>query len=164
MPATQPPPPAPEDTASLIAHILARYHERHRDDFATLLPLAQRVEDVHYGDPDLPEGLADLVEDLSRDMEAHMAREEGVLFPLMLQGGHPVIGEPIAAMRRDHDGHGEGTAKLARLTSGFTPPEHACGSWRRLYAGLAQLAADLDHHRRLEEEVLFPRFEALATA
>lgn len=164
MTATEQQQPAPEETAPLIAHILSRYHERHRDDLAALLPLARRVEDVHWGDPDLPQGLADLVEDIARDMEEHMAKEEGILFPLMLQGGHPMIGAPIAAMRHDHDGHGESTARLAKLTGGFTPPGHACGSWRRLYAGLKQLADDLDHHMRLENEVLFPRFEARATA
>lgn len=125
MPAIQPPPFAPEGTAPLIAHLLARYHDRHRDDLAALLPLARRVEDVHWGDPDLPQPLADLVEDLSQNLEAHMSREEGLLFPLLLQGGHPSIRGPIAAMRHDHAEQARMTARLDRLTSGFTAPEHA---------------------------------------
>jgi regulator of cell morphogenesis and NO signaling len=63
-------------------------------------------------------------------------------------------------MRHDHDGHGESAQALRELTRDFTPPDHACGSWRRLYAGLAQLAADLEHHMRLENDILFPRFES----
>ena len=157
-----PQPPAPEKTEALIAHIQARYHDRHRADLAELLPLARRVEDVHWGDPDLPEGLAALVEDIDRAMEEHMAKEEAVLFPMMLQGGHPMIRHPIAAMRHEHDAHGQGIERLAQATRGFTAPPHACGSWRRLYAGLAQLAAELEHHMHLENDILFPRFEAPA--
>ena len=158
----EPQPAAPDDTEALIAHIRSRYHDRHRDDLAALLALVRRVEDVHYGDPDLPEGLGDLVEDIGRELEDHMAKEEAVLFPLMIRGGHPMIAHPLAAMRHDHDGHEGQVARLSALTRGFAPPAHACGSWRRLYADLAQLAADLEHHMHLENEVLFPRFEGRA--
>ena len=155
-------PQTPEETRALITHIQTRYHDRHRQDLVELLALARRVEDVHWSDPDLPQGLADLVEDLSRDLEQHMAKEEGILFPLLLQGEDPVIRHPIAAMRHDHEAHRKGVKALASLTHSFTPPHDACGSWRRLYAGLAQFAADLEHHMHLEDDILFPRFEQKA--
>lgn len=157
MPETQP--QAPEETTALITHIQTRYHDRHRQDLADLLALARRVEDVHWGDPDLPQGLADLVEDLSRDLEEHMAKEDTVLFPQMLERDHPMILHPIAAMRRDHEGHEKRAKALAALTHSFTPPHHACGSWQRLYTGLSQLAADLEHHMHLENDILLPRLE-----
>ncbi len=153
---------APQDTEALITHIRAYYHERHRKDLSELLPLARRVDDVHWGDLDLPHGLADLVEDLSRDLETHMAKEEDVLFPLMLQGKRPTILQPLAAMRRDHQEQERNAKSLATLTHGFTPPKDACGSWRRLYTGLAQVAADLDQHLHLENDILFPRFKRQA--
>ena len=37
----------PQDTGALIDHILTRYHEMHREDLASLMPLADRVERVH---------------------------------------------------------------------------------------------------------------------
>jgi regulator of cell morphogenesis and NO signaling len=73
-----------------------------------------------------------------------------------------MIVHPIAMMRAEHDQHGDTSAALANLTAGFIAPEHACGSWRRLYAGLGQFAADLAHHMHLENDILFPRFEAMA--
>ena len=39
-------------------------------------------------------------------------------------------------------------------------PDSACNSWRALYAGLAKLADDLTEHIHIENNVLFPRFEA----
>lgn len=156
----EPQPPAPDDTAALIDHILARYHDRHRADLGRLIPLARKVEDVHFGDPDLPDGLSVLLEDMAAEMEDHMMKEEHVLFPMMRSGGHPMIAHPIAMMRSEHDAHGDNSAALAGLTGSFAPPEGACGSWRMLYAGLAQFSADLAHHMHLENDILFPRFEA----
>jgi regulator of cell morphogenesis and NO signaling len=48
---------------------------------------------------------------------------------------------------------------MRTLTGGFALPVGACGSWTRLYTGLDRLATDLTEHIRLENEVLFPRFE-----
>ena len=157
-----PQPAAPTETAALIAHIQTRYHDRHGADLADLLPLARKVEDAHFGDPDLPDGLVVLLEDMAAEMEEHMMKEEHVLFPMMLAGGHPMIVHPIAMMRAEHDQHGDNSAALSELTRGFAAPEHACGSWRRLYAGLGPFAADLAHHMHLENDILFPRFEAMA--
>jgi regulator of cell morphogenesis and NO signaling len=160
--ALEPQPEAPTDTAALIDHIRTRYHDRHRADLERLLPLARKVEDVHFGDPDLPDGLAVHLEQMAAEMEDHMTKEEHVLFPMMAMGGHPMIVHPIAMMRAEHEAHGDNAAALAAMTGQFTPPEGACGSWRALYAGLAQFAADLAHHMHLENDILFPRFEAMA--
>lgn len=48
----------PQETGALIDHIPMRYHEMHRDDLASLMPLADRVERVHAEDPGAPSGLA----------------------------------------------------------------------------------------------------------
>lgn len=153
---------APEATDALIAHIVRRYHDTHRAELDELIPLAARVESVHAGHPGAPAGVADLLQQIFEEMDEHMAKEEQVLFPMMLRGGHPMIVHPIAMMRHEHDGHDEALAVLDRLTNGFTPPDDACRSWQALCAGLAKFAADLVRHMHLENEVLFPRFEGAA--
>ena len=155
------PAPAPQDTCALIDHILTRFHETHRADLASLVPLAERVEQVHGDDPETPRGLARALAALSHELEAHMAKEEMILFPTMRAGGAPGIGHPIAVMRADHDDHAETIALIRRLTHGLTPPDHACGSWRSLYSGTAALLDDLTAHIALENGVLFPRFEGV---
>ena len=42
----------------------------------------------------------------------------------------------------------------------LTVPAEACNSWRALYAGLAKLSEDLTEHIHIENNILFPKFEA----
>lgn len=149
----------PQETAALIDHILTRYHESHREDLASLVSLAERVERVHADDPEAPTGLAAALRTLAQEMEDHMRKEEMILFPAMRAGGGPGIEHPIAVMRADHDDHAANIALIRQLTGDLTPPEHACGSWWSLYGGMAALFDDLAAHIALENDVLFPRFE-----
>lgn len=150
---------APHETGALIDHIVARYHQMHREDLASLVPLAERVEKVHLDDPEVPQGLARLLSVLASEMEAHMAKEEMILFPAMRAGGGPGIEHPIAVMRADHDDHSANIAHIRKLTNNLVPPDHACGSWRSLYGGIATFLEELAAHIALENDVLFPRFE-----
>lgn len=150
--------PADSDTASLVTHIIARYHQTHRRELPELIRLARRVEAVHRDHPRAPAGLADVLEAMSAGLEEHMLKEEGVLFPMMLQGGHPMLMHPIAQMRHEHDDHGEALGRIERITDSFRLPEGTCRSWQALNAGTAKLAADLMEHIHLENNVLFPRF------
>jgi regulator of cell morphogenesis and NO signaling len=150
----------PDSVEDLIGLIVERYHAVHRRELPELRKLAARVEAVHAGHPAVPAGLADVLARLQGELEPHMQKEEQVLFPLMLAGGHPMIGHPIAMMRHEHDTAGEDLSQVAALTHDMTPPEGACNSWRALYAGLAKFAEDLTDHVHIENNILFPRFEA----
>jgi regulator of cell morphogenesis and NO signaling len=150
----------PADTAGIVAFILRRFHEVHRQELPALLDLARTVESTHAAHPQAPNGLVQHLERIADALETHMQKEEHVLFPLMANGGHPMIMHPIGAMRADHDDHAQNLAVLTELTGDFRPPEDACTSWCILYDGLAKLTADLNAHIRAENEVLFPRFGA----
>lgn len=104
-----------------------------------------------------------LLDDIRDGMEDHMQKEEQILFPMMRMGA-PMVAQPIAVMRAEHDSHAEQLARLEHITRGFTPPEGACRSWHALYAGVRKFAEDLVAHMHLENEVLFPRFERPAAA
>jgi regulator of cell morphogenesis and NO signaling len=151
----------PESSADLIGHILERYHAVHRRELPELRQLAVRVEAVHAGHPDVPAGLSALLVRMQAAMESHMQKEEQILFPLMRAGGNPMIVHPIGMMRHEHDEHGEELRSLATLTHDMTPPADACNSWRALYAGCGKLAEDLTEHIHIENNILFPRFEAM---
>ncbi len=155
MPDTSP----PQDPAKLTRYIETRYHERHREQLPLLAQMAERVETVHFGDDDVPEGLSNLLERMIGDMEVHMKKEELILFPSIRKGGMPGIENPIAVMRADHDNHATEIADIRRLTCNLTLPAGACGTWTALYTGLAEFLGDLEEHMRLENDVLFPQFE-----
>ncbi len=150
----------PLDTDALIGLIEARFHAVHRRELPELARLARRVETVHADKPDVPRGLAALLETMASELESHMQKEEQVLFPLMRRGGHPMIMHPIGMMRHEHDDHGEHLRALEALTNGGVPPAGACNTWRALYAGTRKFTDDLMEHIHLENNVLFPRFAA----
>src|SRR5690554_7602528 len=70
-------------TDQLIDHILHEFHERHRQQLPELIRLARRVEQVHGGDPEGPNGLADHLCDIHQALESHMQKEEQILFPML---------------------------------------------------------------------------------
>ena len=149
-----------DDAGALTRYIEERYHARHRMQLPPLVAMAEMVEDLHLGDAGVPDGLADLLRRMIGEMEVHMKKEELILFPAIRRGGMPGIENPIAVMRADHDSHDHEVAEIRRLTHDLTLPEGACRTWTALYQGLAAFLNDLHEHIRLENEVLFPQFEA----
>jgi len=153
---------APDATLPLIDHILTRYHETHRTELDWLIPLAQKVETVHGDHEEAPLGLTEVLVALRDELESHMTKEEQVLFPMMRQGGHPMLQHPIGAMRHEHETTADLLRGIEHVTHGLTLPEGACRSWTALYTGLEKFTGDLVAHMHLENTVLFPRFEAAA--
>lgn len=153
---------APSETPDLIVHILSRYHDTHRAELAWLIPLAQWVETVHGDHDSAPLGLTDALIALNSELDSHMQKEEQVLFPMMQQGGHPMIGHPIAVMRHEHDDATTLLQRIEQTTHNLALPDGACGSWTALYTGLRKFCDDLVTHIHLENTVLFPRFDTQA--
>jgi len=144
----------------LIDHIQACYHEAHRHALPELMALSRKVEAVHREHPKVPAGLSEALRLLRSGLEPHMAKEEAILFPAMLQWTEGKYDIPISELRHEHDDQGTTLRLLETLTDNFTLPEGACRSWQALYVGVAQLAEDLVEHIHLENNVLFPRFAA----
>lgn len=153
---------APDATPALIAHILTRYHETHRRELEWLIGMAVKVERVHGDHPQAPRGLSDALLAMREDLDAHMMKEERILFPAMERPDHPDVTAPILRMRDDHDEAAELLEAIEHATNGLALPEGACGSWTALYTGLRKFCDDLVMHMYLENNVLFPRFEGRA--
>jgi regulator of cell morphogenesis and NO signaling len=96
---------------------------------------------------------------MSEELHEHMQKEEQVLFPIMLRGGHPLVIHPIGMMRHEHLSHGMQIERLNELTDQHRAPEGACNTWQALYAGTARLVDDLIEHIHTENNILFPAFE-----
>lgn len=149
--------------SQLIEYLLARFHERHRDQFPELIRLASRVEQVHGSRPECPNGLAEHLWNMQQELESHMLKEEQILFPMLQRGmGFPQAQGPISVMRYEHQEHGNALERLAALTNDITPPSNACNTWRALYRGLEELRSDLMQHIHLENNVLFRNAETPA--
>ncbi|HAK96938.1 MAG TPA: iron-sulfur cluster repair di-iron protein [Planctomycetes bacterium] len=141
----------------LVRYILDRYHAPLRKEIPRLIELSRRVERVHAGKPECPEGLADLLADVCEAVESHLVKEEKILFPLILSGRGPMARMPVQVMVQEHEDHGRNLRRIRTLTNDFRVPEHACASWRELYRALAALEVELMAHIHLENNILFPR-------
>lgn len=150
------------DTASMTLselsdHIIERYHEDLRCRLPELIALAQKVERVHGDHPASPTGLFEFLTQVLANIQSHMMKEENVLFPMIKQGLGHMATMPINVMNREHDTHALELEEIRKLTSQFTAPEGACGTWRALYSGLEKFEEELMEHIHLENNILFPR-------
>jgi regulator of cell morphogenesis and NO signaling len=129
--------------ASMASNIVAMYHTYTREELQTILPIADKVLRVHgERQPELAE-VVTLVRELATDLLPHMLKEEQVLFPYVGQlenaaaanapAPTPFFGtvkNPVRMMMLEHERVGELLATLRVVTSGYTPPESACFSYR----------------------------------
>jgi regulator of cell morphogenesis and NO signaling len=150
----------------LADHIVSTHHAYLAEELPRLAAMASRVAKVH-GDSD--ERLVELdrvLEALIMELQAHMSKEEQILFPVislmaetntMHNARFGTIANPIRMMEHEHDDAGNGLERMRDLTDGFTPPDWACGTYRALLDGLATLEKDMHQHVHKENNILFPR-------
>ena len=143
--------------AEMIDHIVARFHNRHREQLPELITLAQKVENVHGDREDCPIGAAATLEKIYGELSQHLMKEEQILFPMIKMGNYAIAAMPIRVMEMEHDEAGQDVEVLKSLTNHCTPPADACFSWRALYSGINEFIDDLMHHIHLENNILFPR-------
>ncbi len=147
-----------EPIEELITHILLEFHEPLNEELPRLDAMARKVNDVH-GDrnPDTLPELLTVFLGLRDELQSHMAKEEQVLFPMILSGQGAMAGGPISVMEHEHESAGAALERLRELTNGYDVPEQACNTWRALWHGLAALEEALHQHIHLENNILFPR-------
>jgi regulator of cell morphogenesis and NO signaling len=149
-------------TSELIAHIVTTHHDYLRQAMPFVRSLAAKVARVH-GDADIRlRELDTIVAELSSLLVPHLDDEEDSLFPAMRDPRaalEPLRAE-LAAARDDHAAVGGLLERLRDVTADYALPSWACTSYRTLFAELAQLEDDVRRHVHLENNVLWPRFEA----
>jgi regulator of cell morphogenesis and NO signaling len=159
----------------LIDHIVGIHHEYLKRELAPLGTRLEKVDRIYnekYG-PTLT-GLPDVYAGLRSELEAHLQKEEMILFPAIaayeaaLQDGSPLpptpcgsVSHPIRVMEAEHESAGSALAAIRTITSNYAIPEYACVTYKSLMAGLRELEQDLHMHIHLENNILFPRAMAL---
>jgi regulator of cell morphogenesis and NO signaling len=153
-------------TAELIDHILETHHAYLAAEMPRLAGLAEKVAKAHGPRHPYVHELKDVYASLRDELESHMAKEEQILFPMIRQmdagASAPAfhcgsVQGPIRQMEFEHDSAAVALGRMRELTSGYTPPEDACNTFRALLDGLAGFEADLHAHIHKENNILFPR-------
>jgi regulator of cell morphogenesis and NO signaling len=146
-----------QSPAVIIEFILTRYHEPLRRELPALVERAHAVETAEQQNPLCPKGLAEHLEQVRLAVESHLAKEEKILFPLILAGRGSLALMPIRVMMSEHDDHLQNLEQVRSLTHSFTLPATASPAWQELYRDLHRLEGELGAHIDLENNVLFTR-------
>jgi len=159
----------------LIDHIPTKHHAWLKTELPRLSRILHKLTEAHgakHGDT--LRALAGTFQALQQELDAHMMKEEVVLFPIIRSleaasqaGVQPApfhggsVANPIRVMEHEHDSAGRALAEMRATTANYTLPADACNTYRALYDGLQELEADLHQHIHLENNILFPRAAAL---
>jgi len=157
--------------AELADHIEQCHHAFMKENLPRLEGLLSKVRKAHGKRNDcVLKPLAATFDHLKEEIEAHLFKEEQILFPYLrqldafAQGQIPrpechcgSVSNPIGQMIYEHDSAGAALKRMRQLTSNYTVPDDGCESFRSLYEGLAELEDNLHRHIHLENNLLFPQ-------
>lgn len=161
----------------LTDYIIQTHHQYVIKAIPQILPMAQKVVEVHGTKHSELATIQSLFQQLSNEMLLHMKKEELVLFPYIKKlvqaesdgkgvdrPGFGSIKTPISVMMTEHETVGIMLERLSKLSNDYTAPEDACNSFRLLFDKLKEFEADLHMHAHLEDNILFPKAIALEQA
>ncbi|SDQ65238.1 iron-sulfur cluster repair di-iron protein [Virgibacillus salinus] len=148
----------------LIDHVVHTHHAYLNEELPALGQFVTKIFRVHGANhPHLKE-LHRLYNDFKVDMEEHMIKEEGEVFPLIKEyEKNPSeklldhIHEANGGLEDEHEASGNILKRMREITKGFEPPADACSSYRITYARLAEMEADTFQHVHLENNILFKK-------
>ena len=150
--------------------IVARHHAYLHRALPLIRAELARMADADGAPAGTVAGTRDAFELLAQSVQAHLAKEENLLFPALealaeadREGrarpalAFPTVLHPIRVMEAEHARIEAALDRLQGMTHAFTASDGASERWRHCLADLSRLDADLREHHRTENEVLFPR-------
>jgi regulator of cell morphogenesis and NO signaling len=148
----------------LCDYIVNSHHSYIRRTLSDLVFYTGKIRDVHgERHPELI-SVAELFGNISRELPAHMEKEEKVLFPAIKealktksQDAMKVIYEEMDGMKEEHEFVGGAMDKINVITSGYKVPPDGCNTYTAAYRMLKQFEDDLHIHVHLENNILFPK-------
>lgn len=156
-------------TSLLIDFIIENYHTYVRNSIPVVTELVERICLVHGTDYPFLIQVKEDFEALAEELLTHMHKEEVILFPALRELSEDnfdnpiakVIDRPVMAMEEEHELAGNYLKALRSLTNQYTPPAHACTTFRLAYQKLREFDHELINHIHLENNVLFKRVPVL---
>jgi regulator of cell morphogenesis and NO signaling len=154
----------------LADYILQNHHTYIREKSPLIRTFAEKVVNAHAKNHPEVLGIASLFAEISNELDAHLMKEERILFPRIKQlaiasregNGIPgflpgSISNPILVMETEHTNAGDLFREISLLSNGYVPPQDACNTFKALYFELQAFENDLHKHIHLENNILFPK-------
>jgi regulator of cell morphogenesis and NO signaling len=150
---------------AIIEHVIEYYHRPLEEELQALSPYVTKVSKVHGNNhPELIK-VYELFYELKKELLEHTAKEEATSFPLILTldrnpdiENKAEIIEIIRELEKEHDHAGNILRELRQVTSDYTLPIDACGTYTLVYKRLEMLESHTFMHVHLENNILFPRY------
>lgn len=154
----------------LIDYIVNNHHNYVRSSSSTIEHHLDKVVTAHgMRHPELIK-IKSIFAELKDELLQHMQKEEKMLFPYiknmytalhhsMKMNTAPFgsVNNPLKVMESEHVAAGNMMAEINSLSSGYTPPGNACGTYKVLFGELKEFEQDLHQHVHLENNILFPK-------
>ena len=154
----------------LVDYIVNNHHQYVRRMIPVISLHADKVASVHGKNHPETLKIADLFLAVREELEAHMMKEERILFPQIKQmvltqkensqffpPPFGTIQNPIRMMELEHTSAGDAMHQIRELSNNHTHPEDACNTFKALYSELKEFEEDLHKHIHLENNILFPK-------
>ena len=158
----------------LADYIVNTHHAYVRKTLPEIRGYALKVSQVHGGrHPELIP-IQQLVEEVNRELSAHLVKEENILFPFIKElvmakdrsqsprtAQFGSVQNPIHMMEEEHETAGRYMEEIRTLSNNYALPDDACASYSLLFKMLNDFEEDLHIHVHLENNILFPKAIAL---
>jgi len=162
-----------EPLPNLVRHIIDKHHVVVRQEVPRMVALIDKMCAAHGEKrPEFLE-VQKLIAELKAELDAHLQKEEVVLFPYVqqleqsLEHSAPIpdscfgtVRNPIAVMENEHENAG---AMLATIRGHLTD-RTGCPTCLEFFQTFDNFEADLHQHIHLENNILFPRTIELEAA
>lgn len=152
-----------ERRVELRRHIVEVHHAFLRVELPRLSYLIERVTTRHGALYNELWELQSVFEEFKEEVEWHLEREEGHLFPLLerLESSavsdstlQTAIGKEICTLELEHEYLCKTLSYLRALANDFQIPETACNTFRVMLHSLSQLVDDMNIHMQEENYLL----------
>lgn len=148
----------------LADYIMNTHHKYVLKTLPDLVFYTKKIASVHgQHHPELIE-VAKLFEEISKELQQHLQKEEEVLFPAIKSAVQnstaelqSVISSEISRMSSEHEFAGGAMDKINEITAGYTIPQDGCNSYQVAFRMLRQFEDDLHIHVHLENNILYPK-------
>ncbi|WP_058301264.1 iron-sulfur cluster repair di-iron protein [Gorillibacterium timonense] len=150
--------------AELISEIVNTHHAYLLQELAPLEGYVAKIARVHG--PAHPELIRvhELYRTMKAELEEHLVKEEEQLFPSILsyadsedEADRAKAATLLKELESEHAGVGEILREIRELTTDYTLPKEACGTYRVSFERLKALESDMFDHIHLENNILFLR-------
>ena len=156
----------------LVDHILQHHHAYLHQNLPEIGELTTKILRVHGANHgDVLSRLHRQFHFFKMEMEEHLIKEETIVFPLIKQyeETHSTnlleeANQAIENLEKEHEQAGALLKAMREITNDYELPADACRTYTRTFQLLEEMESDTFLHVHLENNIVFPRLQKLATA